>query len=332
MSNIEIFIKGLGGLGANIGHLSLLIDNYQSIDFYANKGCRMDLDPIKQALQLDKIQIHDEPVDVSNYHVSNISDHDKFFSPYFNVDNIMINGITMPTGKRDKKCIAIACYQRTVPNHAYENKKQDAEIIPWPFCRYYSLDEYSIIFKLAKLAGYDIITLDSHEITFTEKIYMLNELCDCVIGYEGGLAHLAHVLKIPSIILPWHRMSDGTKYRHVVHNFEFDPFCDYGYKMHLDKRTYFPNSITEVLDWTPEQLKEIINNLHNEKGNNPYLSTEYKLTIDNHGHYQFVYKNVASNIIDIKEISSIYALNLVKSNSKELAIGGYNPITQVEKL
>ena len=40
------------------------------------------------------------------------------------------------------------------------------------------------------------------------------------------------------------------------------------HKLHIDRRTYFLNSQDEIINWTPDQLKQKINNLHNKQGNN----------------------------------------------------------------
>jgi hypothetical protein len=330
MNHIELSVQNLRGLGSNLGHLSLLLYAYDSIDLYANEGCKIFLEPIKETLQLDNLQIkYEDRLHGRTDHFPNISDYDKFFVPYLNVDNILYNGIYFPTGRKNKKYIAIACYQST-KNYVFRRHEYNNKILEWPYNRYYSIEDYSKIFELAKLSGYDVITLDNNETNFTEKIYMLNELCDCIIGYEGGLAHLAHILKIPSIILPWRSLLDDKKIngQHAGLNNN----CHFGYIMHLDKRTYFPESIQEVLTWSPEKLREIINNLHNEDGNNPYLSPELKFSIDDYGKYQYSYKGVLSDVGCIKHLSSIYAIKLLQQKLKNLQIGGVKQINLVEKL
>lgn len=331
-NSIILSIKSMRGLGANLGHLSMLLHSNKEFNIYANEVCKIFLDPIKEVLGLDNIKIHDEDglsdrVD----HYPNMNDTDKFFAPYINVENISHHGVLHPTGTRDKKFIAIVCYQRAdsseiIEHTDYANKKLD-----WPSCRYYSIDEYASIFKLARRAGYDVITVDSNEITFADKIFMLNNFCDCIIGYEGGLAHLGHVLKIPTIILPWQRNADGTMPPDTQHIENIT--VKYSYALHLDKKTYFAKSIKEVIGWSPKKLKEMIFQLHEDQGNNPFLSQGFKFTVDkDYQNYQFTYNGYRSGIHKLSVIASPYSVDFGKVYYKNLLIGGVKEIIQVDSL
>ena len=94
----------------------------------------------------------------------------------------------------------------------------------------------------------------------------MNELCDAIIGYEGGMAHLAHLLKIPSIILPYHH--DGKRALYQPDGQVDIDLLHATHKLHIDRRTYFLNSSDEIINWSPAQLRQTIDNLHNQQGNN----------------------------------------------------------------
>jgi hypothetical protein len=102
----------------------------------------------------------------------------------------------------------------------------------------------------------------------------MNELCECIIGYEGGVCHLAHVLKIPTIILPWHSWScdhDKQSLRSLkeLHSIP--------HTLHLDRKTYFLESPNELLSWLPGELRYKISQLHNNQGNNMFFADGFVL-------------------------------------------------------
>jgi len=324
-------VESLRGLGANLGHLSMLLHSKHTFEIYGNEGCRTFLDPIKESFALDRVTIHDEDglggrVD----HYPNMNDNDKFFAPYMNIEHVCYRGYHHLTGLRDKKFIAIACYQRSDPNEIIEDINYQGNNFAWPKNRYYSIDEYSKIFKLAKRAGYDVITFDSNEINFLEKIHIINLLCDCIIGYEGGMAHLGHVLKIPTIILPWQRNSDGTMLdRSDLGDIGFL----YPWALHLDKKTYFANSINEVLSWSPGQLKEMISRLHEDQGNNPILTPNFKFVIDNeYQKYQYSFNSFKSKILRLPVIASTFSINFGRLHYDDMLIGGVKEVIKVNSL
>jgi hypothetical protein len=75
------------------------------------------------------------------------------------------------------------------------------------------------------------------------------------------MMHLAHTLKVPTIILPR----------------RYDSFELASHTMHLDKMTYFVSNVNELLNWSVDDLKSIIIDLKKEKGNNFYFNNNLKL-------------------------------------------------------
>jgi hypothetical protein len=135
----------------------------------------------------------------------------------------------------------------------------------YPFNKLYPIENNVDIVKLIKRAGYDVVTLDSKDVSRTDKAWIIENLCDCVIGYEGGIAHLSHMLNVPYIMLPW-RHGGGLEQL-----------------LHLDSTTYFLNSVHELLNWVnndKHKLYDIINALNEGHGNNKFLSKERSIVID----------------------------------------------------
>ena len=189
-----------------------------------------------------------------------LSDVGKFTSPYFKSN--------FPKTK-NKPYIVLAMYQNY--NHLVDYDHND---INWPNTKYRSLDEYSFLFKLIKLIGYEVITLDNQNMSLENKVKFLNDYVECVIGYEGGLCHIAHVLDIPCIVLPW-------KMPELFLNI---------HSLHLDLKTWFVDDFTEILKWNESKLLSVIESCKLDQGNNIFAQgqvtfkndfTNYRLITNN---------------------------------------------------
>ena len=265
------------GLGTGIGLLSTLdyIDRGSPFVIHYSDTVQWVQDLV-DALHIseDKVKLIRNP----NYdrdHLfmldsTTLFDGGKFFNPYIDRDEIDLFGKTFKLGEdtKSKKCIGIV-----MTNGTFTTVEQ-VETQSYPANKYYPRENYLKIINLAMEAGYDIITLDSNWIDLPSKMYQISQLCDCVIGYEGGIMHLAHVLKTPTIILPWHHLSNGTT--PVDFSFFNNPVDLPGLKYathqyHLDKKTWFLNSVDEILKWNPVVLKSIIELLRKDRGNNIFL-------------------------------------------------------------
>jgi hypothetical protein len=163
------------------------------------------------------------------------SDLFKIYSPYYK----------LPNTKTNKKYIGIASYQDSIASN-------NPGLFDYPDCKYYSIDNYSLLYKQLKNFGWEVITLDSKLVPLEEKVYLISNFCECVIGYEGGMAHLCHMLDIPYIMFPWKIPFDAKL-------------------LHLDKKTYFLDSFDQILSWNKQDLNKCINNLHNEISNNELI-------------------------------------------------------------
>ena len=181
------------------------------------------------------------------------------YAPYFHSDAINLFGRTYITQARCKPAVALCM-------HHGQGLGQDLAKKIMPYNKFATAEEYEAIFTKLTNMGYDVITMNQPDLSVEHKCFLLNECCDFVIGYEGGLQHLAHVLKIPVIVLPWRYNDSGGDAVYPGMWYETHRF-------HVDPRTWFLNSADEFLSWTPSQLQDQINRLHQLGGNNILFDT-----------------------------------------------------------
>ena len=239
------------GLGTELSLLSTLMDfGVKQLNINQNLNNK-NFDTYKRIFNIQDLKINQvDPALLRNI----ITPHDlfKIYSPYYKI----------PKVQKKKTFIGIASYQSSEviePNNT-----------TYPNCKIYSIDQYAELYKFIKISGYDVISLDSRDISIENKAYIISEYCECVIGYEGGIAHLCHMLNVPYIMFPWHR-----------ENIE-----EVSKLIHLDNQTYFLDSFEQLLSWPPAKLKQCIEELHagltnNELVHNPELILNRLLTGNN---------------------------------------------------
>ena len=290
------------GLGSNIAFLSLLIDSKHNIelitDFNSAETLRSLLRIFNQEARNIAITVTDEIINGETVH-----DSAKIFSPYLSTEQIRINGQDYwVDGKKDKPLVGFACY--TNNDQWFDSSNKD---FSFPYNKQYSTEYNSQIFRLIKESGYDVITLDSRDISLEQKIFTLNEMCDCVIGYEGGLHHLAHILNIPSIILPWHHTPAGDP-----KTYEFL----HPHLYHLDRKTFFVED--DITMWSSDILKNIIKSLKENNGNNIFLNSNNPLTI-NLDKIQFESSGIDIGMPDMYK-------DIIRAKYNILLLGGEVPV------
>jgi hypothetical protein len=251
----------INGLGSTIGWLSFLL--------YANSPVTIQVSPI-QTGQLDVVnrlkQLFNIPDSKISLEVDNNltdlncvmrhGDAAKLFAPYIEYQNV-------PNWK--KPCIGFACSNKSEDIFTKDQFVSIDNSKEFPYNRYYPIEDNSKIFELIKRAGYDVITFDHLNFGLEQKITTMANLCDAVIGYEGGLCHIAHTLGIPTIILPWKFTLTGNimdTYNHC-----------HSQLLHLDKKTFFVDHIYDILNWSPNTLISKIDELKEGQGNNMFLNT-----------------------------------------------------------
>lgn len=228
----------------------------------------------------------------------------KELSPYHKPEVFSLLGKDIPVNTNKKPC-AILSRTGNV-SVSFDTFDEINEQPSFPNNRYYSVKEYASIYSLLTRAGYDVISLDNFYITIEEKIEIMNSFADVFVGYEGGLAHLSHMLRIPTIILPWHRHSNGVHFS-TEHYKTFYPQT-----LHIDDDIYFVSDIEEILNWNTTDLLTIIDKLKNNEGNHPVRNPDTKITI----------KNYAMFIDDHEIDSPKYVRKFLLDNLPELRYGG----------
>lgn len=186
------------------------------------------------------------------------NDFFKMFSPYYKKSR----------ANKNKKFIGLSCYTDSTNLFDWYFTINNGENKHYPNYKTYPIEDYSEIFTIIKKAGYDVLTLDSKHISLTDKIFIIENFCECVIGYEGGIAHLCHMLNVPFIMIPW----------------RIKKFDGYEELLHLDNKTYFLNTIYELLNWKnyeKDKLNEVIDLLNLEQGNNRFLNKQEQIHISN---------------------------------------------------
>lgn len=159
----------------------------------------------------------------------------------------------------------------------------------YPWCKYGWKEYYEELFWYIKnTLKLDVITIDERNVNLEEKIEIL-EKAYCAIGYEGGIAHLCHVLQVPYVMFPWKKDS-SAKF-----------FCDV---VHPDRRTWFLEYHEEIFTWDINQFGDRIKDCHHNRGNNRILfGKDYKKSVD--------IQNGVVNILD-KDMNVVENIALYK--------------------
>jgi hypothetical protein len=176
------------------------------------------------------------------------------YAPYFHADHIQVLGKEYSTAPKRKTCVALAMHHNM---GLHDSTGQYG----MPYNKFATAEQYNCLFEHLTALGYDVVTMNQTGMTLEQKIYLLNELCDFVIGYEGGLGHLAHVLGIPYICLPW-RFND-MGHPGIQPGMWYEP-----HRFHVDRRTWFLQNIEEFTSWNKTDLTHMIDRLYNNGGNN----------------------------------------------------------------
>jgi hypothetical protein len=203
----------------------------------------------------------------------------KLFSKYYNPSSVNIRGqdleIDYENTRQDKGYIGLVCY---TTNQMYVD--QHSNYIEWtngqevnlgqenifPQSRLRPVNYYARIFEFIKSRRYDIITLDSMHTNFEDKVEMMVKHCRAIIGYEGGIAHLAHMLDIPYFMLDWRLPSRSTIFG--------DMHCEI---VHQSKSMYVLRNDEELFKWNADEFDQKIYNTWANGGNNRFINGDYRI-------------------------------------------------------
>ena len=253
-----------GGFGILIMEISMLLHTGRPLVCYV-PAADHPLIALKQIwrVQDDRMMI---VVEDRGWHPAS-NDMIKAFSPYYMPDTVSLFGQEYATGSREKTCIGLAM-------HAYG--LGDDQLVKYsPYHKFASREIYNQLIKLADISGYDVLTINQPNMSVEHKAFLLNNYCDCVIGYEGGVMHLAHTLKVPTIILPWRFHGDGSEITD-----QNDSIRTVSHSYHLDRRTHFSQTQDDIGSWSADQLRACIDRLYRLEGNNNYYRPDVHVDQD----------------------------------------------------
>lgn len=279
MSDIIEYHMRPEGLGIIIIELCLLLATNKCIRAVVPKQNHMIYD-FKKIFKIpdDRLVIIQE-----NNSINDPASNDlmKSFVPYFTTDTVNLFGQDYPVGRRNKPCIGLAMHHAggSIGNNDGDPLGENRDLKDFPYNKFATYNTYSKIIKLITDSGYDIITFNSPKLNVEYKSFLLNNLCECIIGYEGGAIQLAHTLKVPAIILPWNAWFDGDD--HWKDGSVWDPERIEAHGYHIDRQTYFLKSQEEICEWNNEKLKSIIDELYNNQGNNIFFTDAVNVDIEN---------------------------------------------------
>jgi hypothetical protein len=237
------------GLGDNLCLLSALANVPTPVALYVNNDYDTfdRLQHYRRIFRIPKDQLEIFPMETSG-NFANVGWPVKFFTDYHKplYVNLKHGSIKLDHSKKD--CIAIA---------AQFNNNPDEPNDIWPWCRGRPISYWARIFAHVKKMGFDVITVDYAQHDLEDKIELLTKHCRAIISYEGGMAHLAHMIKLPCFLVDWQHPSPST----VLGNFH----CDF---VHKTNSVYILRDDTEFFTWDKNAFSRKIFDLEQGQGNN----------------------------------------------------------------
>lgn len=237
------------GLGDNLCLLSALANLPVGVDLHTTN----DHNTFNRLTQYKKIfRIPDQLLSISESdqpgNFNNTGWPLKFFSEYYRPGVVNVNGqnIRIHTPDKEKKCIAIA-----------GSFELDGKLDEWPWCRARPLDYWTRIVHYVKQMGFDVITVDYAFHDLEDKIELLAKHCRAIISYEGGMAHLSHMLKVPCFLVNWRLPSPST----TLGQFH----CEF---VHKTDNVYILRDDEELFSWDKDTFYRMMNDLAVGKTNN----------------------------------------------------------------
>jgi hypothetical protein len=257
------------GLGDNLCLISLLANTKESIELHVdNRHNTYD-----RLCQMKRIfMIPDDNITIiesdTNGDFKNTGWPLKLHTDYYRPKQVNVNGQILDTVTEkdgEKRCIALAAF--------YDNKPEDNKN-EWPWCKHRDLGYWSKIFVYLKDLHYDVITVDRHMFDLENKIEAMVKNCKAIISYEGGMAHLAHMLNIPLLLVDWTYPAPSTN---------LDRFhCEF---VHRSNTMYLLRDDDELFTWDGNQFDTVIHKLRNKATNNRLMNGDCKLEFDGPGVY-----------------------------------------------
>jgi hypothetical protein len=185
---------------------------------------------------------------------------------YYRPPAVEVNGSVLNTSNekhKEKRCIALAAFYDTPPE---DNKNE------WPWCKRRGLEYWAKMFVYFKSLHYDVITVDRHMFDLENKIETIIKNCKAIVGYEGGMSHLAHMLNVPLLLVDWTYPAPSTN---------LDRFhCEF---VHQSKSMYILRDDEELFSWTDNQLESVLHGLRQGRTNNRLINGECRFDFQGPG-------------------------------------------------
>ncbi len=254
------------GLGDNLCLLSALAVAPKKVHLYVNN----DHNTYNRLVQYAKIfRIPKSELEITetaqNGNFPNTGWPVKLFNSYTRPVYVNVNGQVLKIDHEvEKKCVAIAGF--------YEKPSEGQDPQEWPWCKRRDLEYWQRIFSWLKSMDYEVITLDRAGFDLENKIEIMVKYCKAIISYEGGMAHLAHMLRLPCFLVDWKLPSPSTTLG------EFH--CDF---VHKSETVYIVRNDEEFFGWDANKFGRIVHNLKNSKSNNRFLQGTHKIIFEKEG-------------------------------------------------
>lgn len=139
-----------------------------------------------------------------------------------------------------------------------------------PQCKWRTIDYYSEVFAMIKRCGYEVITFDHHNM-MEAKMKFLAENCAAVIGYEGGMAHLCHMFKIPYLMFKYRSSPDVDDL--------YGPFTQE--VIHQSRTVHFIQDDNAFVKMNKQELEKLLQDLTKGITNNRIVNNQVKMVFDN---------------------------------------------------
>jgi hypothetical protein len=187
----------------------------------------------------------------------------KLFTDYFRPSYVNVKGQTLPLGNyTEKKCIALVTAFDKDPHGNNQ----------WPWCRNRPIEYWARIFMWLKSMNYEVITVDYPFHDLESKVEILAKHCKAMISYEGGMAHLAHMMGLPCFLVNWQLPSSST---------ELNQFhCEF---VHKTNSVYILRDDEELFSWTNDEFNQKVEALAKGKTNNRLVNGDCKLSFTGPG-------------------------------------------------
>ena len=274
---IDLNTKHGFGLGDYLCMISAWMDVSEPIEVFCDNK-EHQYDRLSQLVKVLRIPDNKLKITYNENHKGDFSGawHLKIFSNYYRPEQVLVDGEKIDTTDKNRKRMVIGIagysgldfyldndYNIIRGSNINEGNKRSHMV---PQVKFQALDFYGEVFKFARRCGYDVVTLD-HPSNLEHKVKTLVEQCDAVIAYEGGIAHLCHVLRVPCFVFNYR----NTEADAIYGQFQV-PY------IHQSKTMYFLKNPLELLSWDKDKFMNLVSGLRHETcTNNTLVTGEHRI-------------------------------------------------------